>query len=308
MKQLLTNFKNSALEFTHLRSLVTAALLLALRVILSVFVSIQITESVRISISFICSVMIGALYGPVMGFVTGGLGDIIQFLIKPTGAFNPGLTLDACIAGLIYGLFFYGKFPKKIPAKDKTKPASKVKSIIFNCIACLLAVGALIPMLVKQPYALGGTYTAVAIIIIVGSALLIPLSFLPKTTFANIACVLSFTLSLLVFYTDRKTVHPGIEYVISLSLLGVYMLLSVWRIVVGSDMDVPFLLRCVITLFLDAMIVNVLLGTYWISMLIGTSFKILLVPRLIKNLIQLPINIILSYYVLYYIRKALPKK
>ena len=43
-----------------------------------------------------------------MGFVCGGLGDLIQFVIKPTGAYFPGWTISAALAGFIYGLFFYG--------------------------------------------------------------------------------------------------------------------------------------------------------------------------------------------------------
>ena len=32
---------------------------------------------------------------------------IIKFIIKPTGAFFPGFTLNEILTGVIYGLFFY---------------------------------------------------------------------------------------------------------------------------------------------------------------------------------------------------------
>lgn len=208
MRKLLTNFVDSAKEFTNLRSLITAALLVALKTILTVFVSIQVTDSVRISISFVCSVIIGAFYGPVMGFVTGGLSDIIQFLIKPTGAFNPGLTLNACLAGFIYGLFFYGKFPKKIPSKEAGNEFS-------------------------------------------------------------------------------KTLKRGLQ--------------------IFLNIDIPFLLLCTLAMIVDAFCVNIFLGTFWISKMIGTNYWVLFVPRMIKNLVQLPINIILSYYVLYFAKTAIKK-
>ena len=35
--------------------------------------------------------------------------DILKYLIKPTGAFFPGFTLIAMLAGLIYGSFYYKK-------------------------------------------------------------------------------------------------------------------------------------------------------------------------------------------------------
>lgn len=195
MKKIVTMFTDSAKEFANLRSLVAAALLLALHTVLALFVSLQVSDSLRISFSFITNVVTGAFFGPVMGFVCGGLGDVIQFILKPTGAFNPGLTLSSAIAGLIYGLFFYRKFP------------SNVK--------------------------------------------------------------------------DRKF----------------------------KALDLKFMGRCILGITTDVFIVNILLSTYWITLLItapgesiAAKYIALLGPRVIKNLIQLPVNIILSYYVLAFVR------
>ncbi len=66
------------------------------------------TPTLRLSVSFLANCAIGYMFGPVMGFVCGGLGDLIQFVIKPTGPYFPGWTLSAALAGFIYGLFFYG--------------------------------------------------------------------------------------------------------------------------------------------------------------------------------------------------------
>lgn len=198
MKNFFTTFTDSAKEFTNLRSLVATSLLVALHTILALFLSIQVSDSLRISISFITDVVIGAFFGPVIGFVSGILGDIIQFILKPTGAFNIGLTLNSGISGLIYGLFFYKKFPK---------PAS-----------------------------------------------------------------------------ERKF----------------------------RPIDLHFLCRCIIAVTVNAAIVNMLLSTYWIALMllpdgnnISLSYYVtLFVPRCIKNLIQLPINIILSYYALTFMRHS----
>lgn len=183
MKTFFGNFKKSAFEFKNSKSLVTAALLIALHTVLAYFVSFQVTPSLRISVSFLANVVIGAMFGPVMGFVCGGVGDLVQFVIKPTGAFFPGWTLSAALAGLIYGAFLYGKFPRK----DK----------LF---------------------------------------------------------------------------------------------------------DVKFLIRVAVVLLLDTLLVNVLLGTYWINVMYGKGFLFYLSSRFIKNMIQLPINIILTYYTLYFVR------
>ena len=69
MKKLVTMFIDSAKEFTKLKSLVTAAFLVAVHTVLALFVSIQVTDSLRISVSFAANLVIGAFFGPVMGFV-----------------------------------------------------------------------------------------------------------------------------------------------------------------------------------------------------------------------------------------------
>lgn len=195
MSILLRNFAFSAKEFKSIKSVVAAALLIALHTVLSVFVSFQITPTLRLSVSFLANCAIGYMFGPVMGFVCGGLGDLVQFIIKPTGAYFPGWTLSAALAGFIYGLFFYGcniKVAQKADSKEK-------KGIL--------------------------------------------------------------------------------KYI-----------------------DIKFLLRCAVALTVDTLIVNVLLGTYWCSIMYGKGFAFYLSARFAKNMIQLPINIILTYYVLGFVK------
>lgn len=183
MKTFFKNFRKSAAEFKNVKSLVTAALLIALHTVLAYFVSFQITPSLRISVSFLANVVIGALYGPVVGFVCGGVGDLVQFVLKPTGPFFWGWTLNAALACFIYGLFLYNRFPKK-------------------------------------------------------------------------------------------------EKVI----------------------DIKFLIRVAFVMLLETLCVNVLLGTCWVNMMYGKGFFFYLTSRFIKNIVQLPINIILTYYMLYFVR------
>jgi ECF transporter S component (folate family) len=187
-------FKSSAAEFKNLKSVVTAALLIALHTVLAVFVSIQVTESLRISIAFIANVVIGCLYGPVMGLFCGAVGDIVQFVIKPTGPYFPGWTLSAALACFIYGMFFYKHFPAK-------KSYNKGQAI-------------------------------------------------------------------------RSFLH----------------------------IDIAFLVRTILAIALDIVVVNILLGTYWVNLMYGKGFWFYFSTRFAKNMIQLPINVILSYYVLAFLR------
>ena len=61
MTTFLQNFKDSSQEFKNVRSLVTAALLIALHTVLAYFVSFQVTPSLRISVSFLANVVTGAM-------------------------------------------------------------------------------------------------------------------------------------------------------------------------------------------------------------------------------------------------------
>lgn len=177
-------FADSAKEFKKIQSVTAAALLLAIHTVLACFVSIQVTGSLRISVSFLANCAIGYLFGPVMGFACGGIGDIIQFIIRPTGAYFPGWTLNAALAGFIYGCFFYGK---------KTGTVRQLKRF---------------------------------------------------------------------------------------------------------SLDISLLFRCIAAITLSTLLVNVLLGTYWCSVMYGKGFMFYFAARFTKNIIQLPVSIIMTYCLL----------
>ncbi len=90
------------------RKLVQISLLITLQIILTRYCSIQ-TPIVRISFGFVPVVIIAMLYGPVSCGIANGIADIIGVMLFPTGAFFPGFTLNAILAGVIYGIFLYNK-------------------------------------------------------------------------------------------------------------------------------------------------------------------------------------------------------
>ena len=47
------------------------------------------------------------LFGPVVGGIMGGIGDILKFLIKRRDRISLGYTLNAMLGPVIYGIFFY---------------------------------------------------------------------------------------------------------------------------------------------------------------------------------------------------------
>lgn len=190
-----SQFRSSAREMKNLRSVILAALLLAIHTILSVLTSIQVTESLKISISFIANALTGCLFGPTVALINGALGDLLQFMIKPTGGFFFGWTLNAALASMIYGMFFYGKLPRRAAAMEETDG--------------------------RKPFLM--------------------------------------------------------------RFLG---------------LDLKFFLRTLIAITLVNLLVNSLLGTYWCMLLYGKHFMVYFTPRFIKNLVQIPINTLMTYYAL----------
>ena len=62
--------------------------------------------------------------------------------------------------------------------------------------------------------------------------------------------------------------------------------------------------RILIAKFLVKLFINCVLGTYWLSMLYGNAFLVLLPARLLKNVIMLPIDCVILYFTLNYIGQA----
>lgn len=109
MKQMKQQFIDSWHELKHLRTIVATAMFIAIGVVLGFFFSIPIGNSLRIGLSFIANEMTALLFGPVVGGIMGGLTDVIKYLLKPSGPFFFGFTLNAILGAVIYGVILYQK-------------------------------------------------------------------------------------------------------------------------------------------------------------------------------------------------------
>ena len=95
---------------THV--IVTLGLLIALNILLSRFLSIQPTPFLRINFGFLAVAAAGLIYGPLAGGAAAAIADVLGFFIFPSGgAYFPGITLSALLAGMRYGLFLHGRRP-----------------------------------------------------------------------------------------------------------------------------------------------------------------------------------------------------
>ncbi len=91
-----------------IRTLTGSALLIALAVIVDFF-RLVISNLLEISFAFLAYAVAGILYGPIIAGMIGGISDILQYIVRPSGPFFPGFTLNAILSGFIFGLFLYKK-------------------------------------------------------------------------------------------------------------------------------------------------------------------------------------------------------
>lgn len=108
MKKIKTLYTDSFHELKDLKTMVAAAMLLAITVVLG-FYRLQLTDYLRIGFDFIAKELTCMMFGPVVGCIVAALSDIISYIIKPVGGFFPGFTISAALAGLIYGTILYKK-------------------------------------------------------------------------------------------------------------------------------------------------------------------------------------------------------
>lgn len=107
------DFKRSAGELKSVRCITTLSVLIALDLVLKSFLNVQLTEDLKINFAFVAVAAMGMLYGPVPAGLACVVTDVIGYLIKPTGTFNPLFTLVEVAGGVIYGCFLYGFTPVK---------------------------------------------------------------------------------------------------------------------------------------------------------------------------------------------------
>ena len=106
MTALFEIFTRSLRELRSVRSLAVISMFGAVSIVLS-SMTLVISSYVQIGFSTIAQQAVYAMFGPGCGFFFAAAMDILKWMIRPTGPFFPGYTLNACAAALIYGYFYY---------------------------------------------------------------------------------------------------------------------------------------------------------------------------------------------------------
>lgn len=122
-------FKESYKEIKNVRCITVTAMLGAVSIVLG-SLRLDITNFLRIGFSFLPNQFVYYMFGPTVGGVYGAAIDILTFILKPSGVFHPGITFNAVLTGIIYGLVLY----KRPFSLKRVLIANVIQMIIVNLI------------------------------------------------------------------------------------------------------------------------------------------------------------------------------
>lgn len=99
-------WRTACAELKSTRMLVLTALLVAVRVALK-SVAIPVGESLYITVGFFINAVGSMVYGPVLGFLSGTVCDLLGCLLFPKGPYFFPFTVIEALGSFFYALFFY---------------------------------------------------------------------------------------------------------------------------------------------------------------------------------------------------------
>ena len=89
----------------NLKIIITLAFFSAISIVLGKFLAINISESFRLSFENLTIILSGILFGPIAGFITGIVADVLGCLLYGY-ALNPIITLGAVTIGFLSGILY----------------------------------------------------------------------------------------------------------------------------------------------------------------------------------------------------------
>ena len=142
MKSFFRMFTKSAAEFKSIRCITLTGILIAISMLIEMH-SIDL-KFFKINFAFLAIAAVGMLFGPTVSLFAGFAGDVVGFMVHPSGGFLPAYVIVAGIQGLIYGICLYHKndshsivFVNNITGK-KTDITLYVRAVIARLIDVVL--------------------------------------------------------------------------------------------------------------------------------------------------------------------------
>ena len=103
------------------------------------------------------------------------------------------------------------------------------------------------------------------------------------------------------------TVPYFIGYTISTAIAGLIYGLLLYKKEEDAFTEKQFIIRVIISVVLVAIIVNMGLNTLWTSITSGKAFMVLFVTRIVKQLVMIPIHIVIILFIEKMLRKPFNK-
>lgn len=99
-------WKMAAKEFANPKTLIIAAMLIAVRVALK-NAKIPLTDNLSVFITFIPNALLGFICGPCVAFMSGIISDLLGCMIAPSGPYFFPFTLSEALGSFLYAIFLY---------------------------------------------------------------------------------------------------------------------------------------------------------------------------------------------------------
>lgn len=231
-----------------IRNITLAGLLIALAIVLKSYLAINLSFT-RISIAWVPIMTAGLLLGPVIGGISGGIADIIGFILYPTGAYFPGFTLAYVMVGLIPGLL------KPVVLHSKT-----IYYYLFHGVSILLLFGASLWALVSKQEVINKE-----------GALFINLNFFIKTE-PN--------------YVELTILHYIILFVVLLLLIFVPVIIE---LLFKKSKFYFSLGKLFFIVIITCITSSIIVDTWAVSQVTGLPILVLLPKRIFTNFFSIPI-------------------
>ena len=114
--------------FVNTRKIVYAGMFIAMSMVLKLF-EVSVTQNFRVGLTTLPLMVSGMILGPVYGFATGVLADILNFFMKGDGgAYHLGFSITNGLYGLIPGMMLYWL--------NSRKKEFSLSSILVTVIIC----------------------------------------------------------------------------------------------------------------------------------------------------------------------------
>lgn len=158
-------WKEAARQFTNTKMITLAAILVALRVLSQAYLYVPLGENLGIYVDFLFSALGSAVYGPLVGFVSGFFSDTLSSLLFPKGTYFPLFALTEMVGSFLFGLFLW---------KRKITTTKLIFSKFVYTVVCNLAMMPYIMVLYYKFLGNGKGYQIIALPRLVKNVVLLP--------------------------------------------------------------------------------------------------------------------------------------